>query len=672
MPLTTLTKVKGSQIDASTLALNRLADIDLSTPPTTGQTLVWNGSKFVAGTNISTSEFNSALSSVQTDINGINNKLSGGYANQFLKTDGNGNLSWSAVSSYSDANVASYLPTYTGNLSGSNLSVSSNATFGSVSSGIRDFIKDVDYTSPLPSGGALRLYNVVPEMSALFVIGKTLTLYVSPTEPDERTIINVHQNGPNEWDIQFNNGIPIVYHTFDKISATTLTYNNGNVTTNSLLVNGVSDLGSVSNVKITDGTAGQVLTTNGSGILSWADSGGVGGTAYLFVPGKGEYTSSDELQTAYNKAKTMTPYNSPLSSTNRVVILVGPGDYVGLYLNVDTPYIDIMSLTGKMDVILTNINVTANDVRLRGLDLETNPFTIADNLNLLSCENCRGGDNSFRDRGIASGTFINCHGGGFSFGGGDGAGVGTASGTFIGCTAGYYSFGSVLSSGTFTDCIGGSYSFGAYGTASGTFTNCKTANSASPDSDSFGGGGAGTASGTFVDCVSAGPGGFGGNGGTATGTFKNCTSGNNSFGGYTSSGTYINCTGGNNSFGGVSEALGTYTNCVGGSYSFGIFNGSGTFTSCVGGASSFGFYYASGTFRNCVGGAGSFGTDGSLTGELHYCKSSGTFPTPTGAGKIYASVDSTGLVGGGSAAVNIDGGTPSSVFVSGSIDGGTV
>jgi hypothetical protein len=45
-----------------------------------------------------------------------------------------------------------------------------------------------------------------------------------------------------------------------------------------LTVNGVTTLGSVSNVRITGGSSGYVLSTNGSGALSWIEQSGGGGT----------------------------------------------------------------------------------------------------------------------------------------------------------------------------------------------------------------------------------------------------------------------------------------------------------------------------------------------------------------------------------------------------------
>jgi hypothetical protein len=52
----------------------------------------------------------------------------------------------------------------------------------------------------------------------------------------------------------------------------------GEVQTPSLVVNGTSDLGAVENVTITGGTSGQILSTDGSGTLSWTSQSIVIGT----------------------------------------------------------------------------------------------------------------------------------------------------------------------------------------------------------------------------------------------------------------------------------------------------------------------------------------------------------------------------------------------------------
>lgn len=225
----------------------------------------------------------------------------------------------------------------------------------------------------------------------------------------------------------------------------------------------------------------------------------------------------------------------------RVNVIVAPGEYDfgATAFVVDTPYINIVSLTGNSDVIISSteknfeykyiygIKVTANNVLVKGINCKTNTFYIGNYLDNLICEYCIGGKFSFGAFGTASGTFTNCIGGEYSF-----AFFGTASGIFTNCTGNDSSFGSNSSgnaSGRFTNCTGGNNSFGGYGgTASGIFTNCIAGER------SFG---TGTASGTFNNCI-GGDVSFGSDG-TASGTFNYCIGGNNSFGG--NSGT-INAT----------------------------------------------------------------------------------------------------------------------------------
>ena len=323
------------------------------------------------------------------------------------------------------------------------------------------------------------------------------------------------------------------------------------------------------------------------------------GTQYVFVSADGtDIENAAELQAAYVTAQGMSP-----SITNRITVIAAPGSYNFSTANfeMDTDYIDLVSLDGNKSIVFNGSNtieITANDVFVRGVDVGTLTFTVANSLNLLRVENCSGGSNSFGGGGgDASGTFTNCTGTNGSFGG-DG---GTASGTFTNCTGGDYSFGdSNTANGVFNSCIGGTDSFG---------------------------GGNGIASGTFTDCT-GGDESFGGGGGDASGTFTNCIGGSNSFGGGsgTASGTFTNCIGGNFSFGANGVASGTFTNCTGGSNSFGR---GGT---------------ASGVFNSCIGGDNSFGGGGTLDGKLYYCRlTSGTFETVSGAGVTRLCIDGSNV-----------------------------
>jgi hypothetical protein len=354
-------------------------------------------------------------------------------------------------------------------------------------------------------------------------------------------------------------------------------------------------------------------------------------------------TNGQNLVDAYNYAKTLTPNGAALSATNRVSVIIQPGNYtLAAELAVDTQFVDLIGLgamklrRGATPLVIIDgntLNVTANDVRVQGVSVGTQVFKIGTNLPLQIFEDCAGGDRSFGgtdggNTGTLSGTFQDCTGGDYSFGGNnDGSNGGTLSGTFQDCTGGDYSFGGTdggdggTLSGTFKDCTGGDYSFGN-------------------------GGDGGTLSGTFKDCT----GGFFSFGSgfdtagdlTSTSVFINCTGGSRSFGGGgeaggTLSGTFKDCTGGDYSFGGVSGVDGggnltstsVFTNCTGGDYSFGGVSGGNTGT-------------LSGTFQDCTGGGSSFGggSSGTATGKFYQCRlTSGTFITVTGAGLMRNCID---------------------------------
>jgi hypothetical protein len=332
--------------------------------------------------------------------------------------------------------------------------------------------------------------------------------------------------------------------------------------------------------------------------------GGLEGTQYVFVAADGtDVQNAAELQAAYVTAQGMSP-----SATNRITVIAAPGNYNfgSTTFVMNTQYIDLVSLDGNMSIVfnsansLGTISIAANDVFVKGVDVVNKRFVIYDSLNLLKVENCKGGNQSFGGQGstIVSGTFTNCTGAQFSFGGN----AGIASGVFTNCTGGLGAFGG--------DPLGNTG-----GLANGTFNNCTGGD------DSFGG----TAE--------------------ASGIFTDCTGGDTSFGSYgTASGTFTSCTGGYASFGAFSLASGTFTSCSGGEASFGGDGGeaSGTFTSCLGGDISFGSYgIASGTFTNCTGGSGSFGGFGlGLDGKLYYCRlTSGSFETVTSPGITRLCID---------------------------------
>ena len=308
---------------------------------------------------------------------------------------------------------------------------------------------------------------------------------------------------------------------------------------------------------------------------------------------------------AYSLAKTVTPNGAALSSSNRLAVILPAAKYdLGTQsLILDTQYIDIVGSTSDRSkhYITSNVGAanrgtvqqTANDVKLYNLTIENSNVTYVSsgistdpagyfpnsNLPLAYLENIKflANDNnvfSMRTSIQYSGTYINCTGGNYSFGGGYNGG--TLSGTFTDCTGGDYSFGGGYNSGgtltstsIFINCTGAYVSFGgadgAGGTADGNFTNCAGGYA------SFAGWG--TASGTFKDCTGGDYSFSGGGNGTASGTFTNCTGLVASFGGASgkSSGTFINCTASDDSFGASGgKVIGIFTNCIGGNGSFNL------------------------------------------------------------------------------------------------------
>lgn len=265
--------------------------------------------------------------------------------------------------------------------------------------------------------------------------------------------------------------------------------------------------------------------------------GGLVGTNYIFVQANGtDIQNATQLQNAYNAAKLMSP-----SLTNRITIVAAPGYYNlgSAPFIMDTQYIDLVSFDGNLSVVFNSLNsagtiqITANDVFVKGIDVGTKNFTIATSLNLLRVDTCRGGSNSFGSGVTVSGAFTRCQGGFFSFGGGAG---GNASGAFIDCGAGDFSFGGNggTASGTFTNCRSSFLSFGGAGTASGTFTDCRGFQIAF--------GGIGTASGTFTDCQ----GGATSFGSSMSGRLYYCRLTSGGFPAPTGSGRIVLCIDGNN------------------------------------------------------------------------------------------------------------------------------
>ena len=235
-------------------------------------------------------------------------------------------------------------------------------------------------------------------------------------------------------------------------------------------INVIDNLTSTSSTDALSAKQGKVLNDKIEATLN--------GTNYLIVYGTGNPTQ--------NAAELQAAYDSVTSGTDRFTIIVAPGHYAGTF-NITKEKVDIVSLTGNPDVMLDGINVTANNVYLKGLNCGSNSFAVTGvGINDGIFENCIGGDNSFGGEGSGFyGKAINCKAGNNSFGGSSGDFFAYA--TAYNCVAGDNSFGGGDYGGYFMgyaeNCKAGLNSFATNGNFSGICVNC------SGGANSFGQGG---------------------------------------------------------------------------------------------------------------------------------------------------------------------------------------
>ena len=197
-------------------------------------------------------------------------------------------------------------------------------------------------------------------------------------------------------------------------------------------------------------------------------------------------TNGNNLISTCLSAKTLTPNNSPLSSSNRLAVILPPAIYdLGQgFIELDMPYIDLIGSTNDRSkhYIKSNFNIpnygvliqfsNANDIKIMNLTVENTNATFVlnqnnedvstyspdDNLNLTYIENVEFKSDinhcySMRTFGYYKGTYVNVKAGDFSFGYKGGA------------------------NGLFENCKGGNSSFGTLGQVSGVFKNCYGENS---------------------------------------------------------------------------------------------------------------------------------------------------------------------------------------------------
>lgn len=189
-------------------------------------------------------------------------------------------------------------------------------------------------TATSPGGRAPR--SIAPRTS-----GDT-TVYNQATQASSGTELFIVSSNSND-----SNDIVTVYNTEKQISVSAVnqTINNykitnngaygnsnvaaflptydGNLSSGNLVVSGVSDLGSVSNVRIQGGTAGQVLSTNGLGALVWSNDVNVPGGSNTQI----QFNDAGAFggNTGFTFNKTTGTLAAPFADVSGVANIVGGG-----------------------------------------------------------------------------------------------------------------------------------------------------------------------------------------------------------------------------------------------------------------------------------------------------------------------------------------------------------
>jgi hypothetical protein len=191
-----------------------------------------------------------------SNLNAVGNvTITGGTSGQVLTTNGSGVLTWSTASSGSLSNGTSNvrIPVTDGNVNVSVFGTANVLVVTTTGANIKGTVTATGnisapaYYGPLANGTSNVIMPTV-NGNVNTSVGGTANVFVVTTA------------GAN---------IKGTVTATGNITAANLT-TTGKVDTGTLSVTGTSNLNAVGNVTITGGTVGQVLTTNGSGVLTWA------------------------------------------------------------------------------------------------------------------------------------------------------------------------------------------------------------------------------------------------------------------------------------------------------------------------------------------------------------------------------------------------------------------
>jgi len=232
------------------------------------------------------SYFNTAVTFNSTTNLGppSNITISGGSAGYVLSTDGTGNLSWVAQSGGSGGGGGSGTGYSLANGT-SNLFITNNSTINMSANGVANIVSFLDTGSFINSSITLTSVTNLGQVGNVKIQGGTSGYYLQTDGAGNLSWSAVTATGYNISN--GNSNVTVTGNSAVNISANgvanvvsildTASYVNSNIT-----MTKVTTLGSNANVKITGGTNGQFLSTDGTGNLSWTTGGSGGSSASLY------------------------------------------------------------------------------------------------------------------------------------------------------------------------------------------------------------------------------------------------------------------------------------------------------------------------------------------------------------------------------------------------------
>jgi hypothetical protein len=304
-------------------------------------------------------------------MNGVASQISGANlvsANYFT---GNGSLLTGLPASYSNTNVAAYLPTYTGNVSanyfigngatltyitGANvsgyvpLSTAAN-TAGTVTIAAQPNITSVGTLTSvtITSNGNVSMNGIASQISGANLVSAN---YVSGNGSLLTSLAGANVSGYVPLSTAANTAATVTTASQPNITSVgTLT---GLTSNGSIDFTNTSNLaiGNISNLYIPGGSANYVIVTNGSGALSWAAQSGGGGntSANVFANIISDTFTGNGVATTYTLSVTPTSINETTINYNGIILLRDAYSLSGANVTFDSApangsYIEVTTLT---------------------------------------------------------------------------------------------------------------------------------------------------------------------------------------------------------------------------------------------------------------------------------------------------------------------------------------